>query len=292
MLSYSCGIMTKDSTRLKISLSHKLGKHDEGYKKQAETLRRRYATGEIQPWNKGLTADNDERVKRNTDKAHESLKKRYRTDETYRKLQVDHCKKISKKAGEVNRKRLKGKTYEELYGSERADEIRKKVGSKKFVLGETTCSICGVILDKNNTSPSSRKRGRTGCKLCLSKISTQWHRKNKIKRYIRIISVLGTECAICGFDDPRALQLDHINGGGSKLLKEKYKGNLYGMWTDIVKLSDEELKANFQILCANHNLIKKFMETKVDSLFTEAINLFRLENKSVAACMASLARAK
>lgn len=282
--------MIKESTRLKISLSHKMGKHDEGYKKQAETLRRRYATGEIQPWNKGLTADKDERVKRSTDKAHESLKKRYQLDEDYRELQIKHCKEISKKAGEVNRKRLKGKTYEELYGTERAKEIRKKLRSKNFVLGETPCRMCGVILGQNNTNPSSRKRGRAACKKCLSKISGQWHRENKIKQYIRIISVLGTECAICGFDDPRALQLDHINGGGSKILKDEYKGNAYRMWTDIVKLSDQELKANFQILCANHNLIKKFTETEVDSLLTEAINLFRLNNKSVAVCRASLAR--
>lgn len=49
--------------RKKISDTHKKGMHDEGYKKQSKTLKRRYALGEIQPWNKGLTIDTDSRIK-------------------------------------------------------------------------------------------------------------------------------------------------------------------------------------------------------------------------------------
>ena len=52
----------KPSERLKISLSHRRGDHIEGYKKQSKTLSDRYASGEIKPWNKGLTKDDDPRI--------------------------------------------------------------------------------------------------------------------------------------------------------------------------------------------------------------------------------------
>src|SRR3990172_4802494 len=33
------------------------------------------------------------------------------------------------------------------------------------------------------------------------------------------LELLGSRCVRCGFTDARALQIDHINGGGSKELK-------------------------------------------------------------------------
>ena len=36
------------------------------------------------------------------------------------------------------------------------------------------------------------------------------------------------KCMICGFTDPRALQIDHVNGGGAKERKERtYIGNFH-----------------------------------------------------------------
>ena len=34
-----------------------------------------------------------------------------------------------------------------------------------------------------------------------------------------IIRMLGGKCIKCNFTDPRALQMDHINGGGTKEMK-------------------------------------------------------------------------
>jgi len=54
----------------------------------------------------------------------------------------------------------------------------------------------------------------------------------------------------CGFDDFRALQIDHINGGGSSERKTLKKDSLYR----------EVLKDNtnkYQLLCANCNSIKR-----------------------------------
>src|SRR5205807_843609 len=71
---------------------------------------------------------------------------------------------------------------------------------------------------------------------------------------LRVFAMLGDKCSRCGFDDDRALQVDHIYGQkeprGSKL---RSGGKLYRA---IVKgLRDIH---EFQLLCANCNSIKAF----------------------------------
>ena len=67
---------------------------------------------------------------------------------------------------------------------------------------------------------------------------------------LRALETLGNKCVRCGFSDPRALQIDHINGGGSKEMKSK--GN-YKIYRDIV-LGNLN---GYQALCANCNWIKR-----------------------------------
>jgi hypothetical protein len=62
-------------------------------------------------------------------------------------------------------------------------------------------------------------------------------------------NLLGRKCVKCGFEDMRALQIDHIDGGG---LEEKKKLGTYKMYKKI--LNHPEL---YQILCANCNWIKR-----------------------------------
>lgn len=69
-----------------------------------------------------------------------------------------------------------------------------------------------------------------------------------------ILYRLGGKCVVCGFDDERALQVDHINGGG---LKEMRETNHYRFCKKLLTLPEEELKQQYQLLCANHNMIKK-----------------------------------
>jgi hypothetical protein len=64
------------------------------------------------------------------------------------------------------------------------------------------------------------------------------------------------KCKRCGFTDIRALQIDHINGGGNKDVK-KYD-NLYKYYKWLNSLSSIELKKEYQILCANCNWIKRW----------------------------------
>lgn len=92
----------------------------------------------------------------------------------------------------------------------------------------------------------------------------EWRKNNldKLKVYenrqtarakAEIYKLLGYKCARCGFDDPRALQIDHVNGNGTELrLKSKIRSTrkiLYYMR----KVGVDQ----FQILCANCNWIKR-----------------------------------
>jgi hypothetical protein len=73
------------------------------------------------------------------------------------------------------------------------------------------------------------------------------------ERRDRIIKYLGGKCVRCGFNDNRALQVDHINGGGLKERRDtphfcnaKFENMIY---------SDTH---KYQLLCANCNNIKKY----------------------------------
>lgn len=67
---------------------------------------------------------------------------------------------------------------------------------------------------------------------------------------LRVLMLFGGKCQYCGFSDPRALQVDHKNGGGNqerKILKgtsSRYKQ----------VLADP---TRYQLLCANCNWIKR-----------------------------------
>lgn len=72
----------------------------------------------------------------------------------------------------------------------------------------------------------------------------------------RIFIVLNPVCVKCGFSDIRALQLDHINGNGRKDMK-RLGGNALSYLYYSKHL--DEAKQNLQVLCANCNVIKKYI---------------------------------
>jgi hypothetical protein len=97
--------------------------------------------------------------------------------------------------------------------------------------------------------------------------------RRKSREYLRrlrakVLQVLGSRCVYCGFSDPRALQIDHIRGGGAKerrtLNKGKW-GNPGGVWRLILKMSKEERLLKYQLLCANCNWIKRYTEDGLGS---------------------------
>jgi hypothetical protein len=66
----------------------------------------------------------------------------------------------------------------------------------------------------------------------------------------RAIEILGGKCVRCGFSDPRALQIDHVNGGGTKEIRVIQNFGIYR------KILDGNT-SDYQLLCANCNWIKR-----------------------------------
>ena len=66
-----------------------------------------------------------------------------------------------------------------------------------------------------------------------------------------VLLAYGGQCVQCGFNDHRALQLDHVNGGGSAERRAiGYEGVL-------VKALEALGNGEYQLLCANCNEIKR-----------------------------------
>ena len=82
-----------------------------------------------------------------------------------------------------------------------------------------------------------------------------WRARVKKATYI----LLGGKCIKCGFADSRALQIDHVNGGGWKEIKT-IKGS-YALFVLNSLLAGEKNK--YQLLCANCNWIKRVENNEV-----------------------------
>ena len=78
------------------------------------------------------------------------------------------------------------------------------------------------------------------------------------ERKVKVLTHYGNgklSCVLCGFEDIRALSIDHINGGGAKHIKSLHK-NFYD-WLITMGYPD-----GFQTLCFNCQWIKKAQGSK------------------------------
>lgn len=85
----------------------------------------------------------------------------------------------------------------------------------------------------------------------------EYRYKHREKLRLLVLSRLSKgslKCAKCDFSDIRALQIDHINGGGNKERKEL---GIRKYYNKLLALPDEELFKSYQVLCANCNAIKQ-----------------------------------
>ena len=67
-----------------------------------------------------------------------------------------------------------------------------------------------------------------------------------------LLRFLGGRCRRCGFDNPLALQVDHVNGGGSA---ERRRSRASSRTMLSRARENPDL---YQLLCANCNIIKRF----------------------------------
>jgi len=110
------------------------------------------------------------------------------------------------------------------------------------------CPGCGIEKDASEFGKTNRRNGlRTYCRAC-----EKVRQKKQIETLKeQIYDKLGHVCFKCGFSDKRALQIDHVNGGGNKEHKEIKSATTY-----LQKVIADTL-GTYQILCANCNWIKR-----------------------------------
>jgi hypothetical protein len=117
-----------------------------------------------------------------------------------------------------------------------------KYGSGGF---HGSCKLCHNLEQrKKRPNPSSEVRLR------LSQRSQLRHYQYRTQ----VLELLGTECSKCRFADRRALQIDHVAGGGYTERKTIPSGSRLHRYI----LSGKADLKKYQILCANCNWIKKF----------------------------------
>jgi len=140
---------------------------------------------------------------------------------------------------------------------------RPEVGEKNRVLAkirrdkllsepDKLCRGCGIRKDRDEFSKNDKKYDglQSRCKLCLSKDNTTRLQNLYSISKESVFDKLGRRCNKCGFTDSRALQIDHVNGGG-----RKEGGNRgYSFYRDVLK----DTTGKYQVLCANCNWIKRF----------------------------------
>lgn len=91
-------------------------------------------------------------------------------------------------------------------------------------------------------------------------IRRKWVKNNRIRKRAAVIERFGGTCVRCRFSDARALQIDHINGGGGRELNTMRNTTYYD---HLLKINDVDLFAKYQLLCANCNWIKRIEQNEV-----------------------------
>lgn len=83
----------------------------------------------------------------------------------------------------------------------------------------------------------------------------QYKKDQRLAHRKWILDLMGGKCVRCPFNDYRALQIDHVHGGGG--LEEKTVGKGIKYLRHVAR-SFTGNEGRYQILCANCNVIKKF----------------------------------
>lgn len=173
-----------------------------------------------------------------------------------RVLQVDHLNSDGSKE-----RRLKG--VDGIYRS----IMRMADPSAKYQLLCPNCNWIKRALKRELGTP--RPLNNHG----YNEYQRNWQRKNKIIMRTQILGVLGNKCVVCGNVDSRVLQIDHIHGGG----KAEYERCHWRLDKFIYHLPIVTIIANYQLLCANCNWIKRY-ELQEDRKKAEPILSMRLSN--------------
>lgn len=108
-------------------------------------------------------------------------------------------------------------------------------------------------INKKRRDPEYREKLRASARKSVTR------GREKLRR--EIFEILGSRCTRCGFSDVRAIQVDHINGGGRKEIAS-FGNQIYRYYKYLLSYLKEDNKNKYQLLCANCNLIKAWEDRK------------------------------
>ena len=120
-------------------------------------------------------------------------------------------------------------------------------------MGRPYVPICPKCLKRD------KHKDRPYCYEC----TRAYHREADRRRRQEILDHFGGACLWCGFDDPRALQIDHVFDDGAdhrrSLSSTGRSKNTAGKVQTMLRrmIRNGEDTSRFQLLCANCNWIKK-----------------------------------
>jgi len=133
------------------------------------------------------------------------------------------------------------------------DNYRKNAKNKDGL--SSYCKVCadGFIKRWRESNPEKLKLIRS-----RSKKRVTW--REKVLVLTNYSSKETPCCAFCGESDIIVLQIDHINGGGTRHRKEIHEatGNSFYYW-----LIKNNYPSGYQVLCANCNTRKRWQEYNI-----------------------------
>jgi hypothetical protein len=126
----------------------------------------------------------------------------------------------------------------------------KQKGFSKYYTGKPCPKghVCPRRVSNNSCCDCDNQLARQRAKLR----TPEYRKERRDRKRLEIVDHLGGKCVRCGFSDIRALQIDHVNGGGVKARKQP-NYNWWRFWVEVRK----DTSGKYQLLCANCNWIKR-----------------------------------
>jgi hypothetical protein len=147
---------------------------------------------------------------------------------------------------------------------------KNKFSSKGFCIKHIRRFIRHGTTDRLNNDYRGKKCIIKGCKF-VPKRHNMCHNHDahieRIKLKKQLFNILGgSTCVKCGFNDERALQFEHKNGGGSKEHKKFKSSMVYYIY---YVNNPKEAKRKLQVYCANCNWIKRVENDEVQRKYVK-----------------------
>ena len=116
-------------------------------------------------------------------------------------------------------------------------------------------SLKGQITEKKYHKSEARKLAQKRYRAKHREKVRAYDNKVYQKYRTKVLVLLGGKCKKCGFKNSRALQVDHVNGGGVREAKIIHSSRRY---VKAIMESIEKKENKYQLLCANCNWIKRY----------------------------------